>query len=362
MAAASPLRWIADLLAGPPRAAKCREALESGTMAPEAIAATASRHRVSPSLARALRDAGVAGRLPAEFQDYCAAMAEINAERNAALADLAREVGGLLCAGGIDAVLLKGGASLFDETLPHRRERFLLDLDLLVAPGELESAEALLREAGWHRLPEAGGDGHQLPSLSRAGTAAAIELHFALLSPPHETLLPAADVLAAAVAGPPGLPLRLPTLEHRLIHNVAHAQLADGSLALGRLELRQLLEFAALARRVSEPLLWTAIGERFARHRARLALELQMLAAAELLGLPPAVPLRRLSPARALLARALWLEQHPRTASWSDRLLRPGLQLSRTLARPTLRRRFWRNLRSAEWRRRQLAMLRARRT
>jgi len=362
MAAPSPFRWIAALLAELPRSAQVRKALASNAIAPEAIAETASRHRVSPSLARALRETGLAPRLPAEFQDYCAVMAEINDERNEALADLARQLGGLLRAGGIDAVVLKGGASLFDEAMPNRRERFLLDLDLLVDPAALAAADRLLQDAGWHRLPEGGGDGHQLPTLARVRAPAAIDLHFALLSPPYETLLSAAEVLEAAGAASAGLPLRLPTVPHRLIHNVAHAQLADRSLALGRLDLRQLLEFAALARRVSEPQLWSGIHERFARHRALLALEVHMLAAEELLGLPPPLPLRRGSMARAMLARALWMEDHPRAANWSDRMLRPAVQFARTLRRPSLRRRFWRNLRNPAWRRRQLATLRRRRT
>lgn len=336
-------------------------ALESGAITLETLAQTASRHRVSPSLARALREAGMSPRLPEEFRDYCTVLAEINDERNVALSTLAREIGGALRAAGIDAVLLKGGASLFDTALPHRAERFLLDLDLLVDPSQLEVAETVLRDEGWHRLPETGGDGHQLPTLGRLGAPAAIDLHFALLSPPHEALLTAAEVLAAAVPDQAGLPLKLPTVQHRLIHNVAHAQLADSSLAFGQLELRQLLEFAALARRVAEPRDWSDTYERFARHRALLALEVQMLAAKELLGLPPPLPLRRLSPARALLTRALWLESHPRVASWNDRSLRPVVQLARSLRQPALRRRFWRNLQSPAWRRRQLAMLRKRR-
>jgi hypothetical protein len=336
-------------------------ALESGAIALETLAETASRHRVSPSLARALHEAGMAARLPEEFRDYCTVLAEINDERNAALATLAREIGEVLRAAGVDAVLLKGGASLFDPALPHRSERFLLDLDLLVGSAQLEAAETALLDAGWYRLPETGGDGHQLPTLGRPGAPAAIDLHFALLSPPHEALLPPAEVLAAAIPGQDALPLKLPTAHHRLIHNVAHAQLADSSLAFGQLELRQLLEFAALARQVTEPRAWSDTYERFARHRALLALEVQMLAAKELFDLPLPLPLRRLSPARALLARALWLESHPRVASWSDRSLRPVVQLARSLRQPALRRRFWRNLRSPAWRRRQLAMLRKRR-
>ena len=78
--------------------------------------------------------------------------------RSAAIADLYREyelrrVLGLLAAGGVKALLLKGAALAYTVyAAPHLRPRG--DLDLLIAHADLQAADQALLAAGWLRAVE----------------------------------------------------------------------------------------------------------------------------------------------------------------------------------------------------------------
>ncbi len=94
----------------------------------------------------------------ASHEDGVSGAVLATALREAAIADLFREdelrrVLGLLAAGGVKALLLKGAALAYTVyAAPHVRPRG--DLDLLIAHADLEAADQALVAAGWLRAVE----------------------------------------------------------------------------------------------------------------------------------------------------------------------------------------------------------------
>ncbi|MGE0733611.1 MAG: nucleotidyltransferase family protein [Alphaproteobacteria bacterium] len=320
----------------------------------EDFLALADELSVSTALAQAVRDKAVADALPSEVLDFIDGMAELNRLRNAQIHVEALSVARLLNGAGVRPVFLKGAANLLSGLYADPGQRIMLDLDLLVPFDTVLNCAAALRAAGYTELADSGFPAHHhYPAMGRPGDIAAVELHVEPLDLPLRRLLPAEIVLAGAIPrNAEGAEFAVPTPTVRVIHAIAHAQLANNEHLIGRFPLRDLLDVALLARDSGAAPDWHAIGTAFAGEGGGTALDFHRLALARLFDIESDGPRPGLW-ARALYRRALWQVGHPRMQSLSERALRPWLLLRRSLSGPALRRRLWRNLLDAEWRRRQ---------
>ena len=148
-------------------------------------------------------------------------------------------------------MLLKGAIRLLDGLYPAPSWRYLRDLDLLVPAGSMIAAVRALETAGYrrHEGPEDDLDLKHHAPLLRPDRPAPIELHYAVLSPAHVTLLPAADVIARArTKADCGLDVLVPCPTDQIVHLVTHLELQHGVAATGLPLLRDLLEVVLLAR------------------------------------------------------------------------------------------------------------------
>jgi hypothetical protein len=85
--------------------------------------------------------------------------------------------------------------------------------------------------------------------LARPGAMAQIDLHEELFS----RLLPVTDVIDRSRPARVGdAAVRLPAIEHQLVHLIAHSHIRYFGHAFGRITLRDRLEAAALLRRTPE--------------------------------------------------------------------------------------------------------------
>src|SRR3546814_12082758 len=91
----------------------------------------AADHAITPALSFAI---GNDPALPAEIADHLAAVRYLNAERNARILDGIDSVAAVLADHGVDAVFLKGAASLIDALHADPAARFVGDIDVLVPP------------------------------------------------------------------------------------------------------------------------------------------------------------------------------------------------------------------------------------
>src|SRR5262249_42280436 len=80
----------------------------------------------------------------------------------------------------------------------------------------------------------------------------------------RDYLLPARDVIASATQIGSGL--LLPTIRHRILHNVIHAQIENGDWVGGVLNLRDTLDLARLVARCDSDFDWPSLGDQ-ARER-----------------------------------------------------------------------------------------------
>lgn len=213
---------------------------------PGALVKIATYSCVHTLIASAFRNApGLRRAVPRDLVIYFAEMQQANCRRNAAVRAQLLQIGEILAAKGITAVVLKGAAELLAPLYPDPGMRFLSDIDLLLAERDLERARAALEAAGAAASTSRGVTGrghHHLPPLSCSSWPVSAELHHALGAAKVRSLLPAEAVLAAALpGGSPGL--RLPAPPHRLMHLAAHAELAKRPLEAPVLPLRDCLEF-----------------------------------------------------------------------------------------------------------------------
>ena len=337
------VRLLGAALAVRPVPADLGAALAAADLDWPSLIRTAGQHLVTPSLADACRRQGLCDRLLAEVRDYLDGIRDLNRLRNhdlrAALTDIARALDPL----GIRPLLLKGANALLPGQYPGAEERVIGDLDLGVPPEREAAAVAALLDLGYRPLPwevppllpgEARRLHHAPLPLVHPERPVKVELHRRLLANPRDDARLQAGMVTSTRALAAGAVVRVPDPGTRLLHNFLHAQIHDRLRQHRRLNLRQLLDFAALAQRHPEVLTPALLGR--LRPRRRRAF-LEYLAQAEhWLGLayPPGLP------RAASAGRELWLQGRVLTSGGWRRLfvgLDAGARLPPWLARLPLR-------------------------
>ena len=196
-----------------------------------------------PALARLLEDAGLLDHAPGDVQRFLRYALAQNADANWELRKQCLEIGEALAAAGLYAVLLKGACFLFEDG-PAAQDRMLRDIDLLVPASALRQTRAVLVALGYKTwtaiVPEI--DHVHDPPLEHPERRASVEIHVELT--PWVNYLRADEVLAQLLAVAPGLFMPAPL--DRLVHNVVHAQIANGDFVGGALSLRDSLDIGRL--------------------------------------------------------------------------------------------------------------------
>lgn len=130
-------------------------------------------------------------------------------------------------------VALKGCAYLMENSAAHRG-RGLRDIDLLVAPAQLDLAERTLADAGWRQTETLSAYdnhyyrhlSHELPPKRNPQYQLELDLHHNILQPTHRVSVDANQLIAAARPVVGGL---LYVLDRRdqILHSAAHLLMGD---------------------------------------------------------------------------------------------------------------------------------------
>jgi hypothetical protein len=280
------LRVVCDGL-GRPRSAALGSAIDDETW--PAVIGLANGHFVTPALYASLDRANRLGELPEEVRDYLALVHRSNARRNKRIRTQALALLDALAGAGVDAMLLKGGASLFLDLHAHA-SRMIRDLDVLVSSAAGDVVLGVLKGLGYAAVARYPDGHHAYGDFTCAGEPAAVDLHFELIDTPH--VLPARDVWQRAIEVRRGdVTLFVPSPTDRILHNVLHAQVHYlNDYWRGTLELRQIHEFAQISTGSGTDVDWAFVSAHMERHGLLRPLHAHAWAAHRLLGAPWMLP------------------------------------------------------------------------
>jgi len=178
---------------------------------------------------------------------------------------------------GVEAIALKGVASLIAGLYDGPADRFMGDVDILVRPAQISEAAGRLRELGYSEaISEEPGyrwvarrqrvATHHLDMRRHVRTGVGVELHHALFAAEFDEILPADDVFDGATRVQwNGQSILVLSPTHRLVHNIAHEQLHHSRYSRGLIQLRQLRELALILSRHGDSVAWREVEERFER-------------------------------------------------------------------------------------------------
>jgi hypothetical protein len=212
--------------------------------------AVAAMHGISPLLLRTLRWQG-----PASFSEFLEQQAAHTATRHGRMQELLRRIDARANEAGIAAVALKGPA-LHALGLYNPGERPMADIDLLVRPGVVESAAAVLVSLGFRQVKKSWKERVFAPSNERTANLLGEHADNDLIVELHERIgekLPwrITDVselvfTPQAHAGLNAYASKASLMIHLLLH-------AAGSMPIRALRVLQLHDLALLSSCMTEP-------------------------------------------------------------------------------------------------------------
>lgn len=248
-----------------------------------AILRVANHALVTPALAAALDVAGGQVDAPHDVRTFLDEVARRTGERNRRLAAQLSDISAALNAEGIEPMALKGAAFLAS---PGDRPlaRILTDLDLLLAPDEIERAIGALERAGFRllaRYPQF--ESHVAAELGREQDMGALDLHRRRPGPRHMAANAALERPSERIEIP-GAVVRRGSPETRILEIVLHDLFHDGDYWRGALDLRHLIDIADLIS--SGEADWSLLTEPALGVLGRRAVGRHLIAAHDLLGAP----------------------------------------------------------------------------
>ena len=287
-----------------------RSSMAAGSLDWDLIIAMADRQNIAPALWAALSKRALAALLPAKARGTLFKQHLLNTFKNKAFKDQAVALVRQFNAVGIEPVLLKGAVSLFLATFDDPGARVMADLDILVPAQSAQACWEALCAAGYQPIDDKFNvtvdyaRHHHLRPLYRPNYYGTVEIHREALPESAARILPTALVWAEAepVVNPFGVAMKAPSPSHRVLHNLLHSGLINGTYARGAPALRSLHELAAMQAVHGNAIDWKGLAQMLGRSGQGKVLSGSLYLAQRLLGnpLPEGIP----GAARAVLHHA----------------------------------------------------------
>lgn len=231
-------------------------------------------------------------------------------------------------------LILKGARYLVNPVDEWCEARAMADFDILIQPGDVQSASTALAAAGYQQISDQAAaykSAHHLPPLKHPDHPKMLEIHVHPLTPAAAKMLSTRDVWDKAKRGHSQAFLVLPPVWHA-VHGLLHHQVQDRGHAQRRLCIKGLWEWLMLARAFTEDD-WKAVKAHMRTARALDILDSWLLQSHWLFGLevPWASEISSAAKRHAdsTLRRALWPYWMRRSGQIAD-------ELGMSFARPTL--------------------------
>lgn len=220
-------------------------------------------------------------------EDVCAYIRNLhsrNVVRNDRLATQLEEAVLAMNDLGVTPILIKGAATLATAPRERRGVRLMADLDIVVTPEETESAVAALTAIGYGIQAEAPPESPRWHmELSRPSDVGAIDLQQRAPGPAYayrRYCHPLKHCVLAVVGRGRAY---IPTPTYQALMLIIHDQFQDYGYWLGDIDLRHLVELRDLDQSV-QGIDWDELCSHVSGELTRNAVETQLLALAELLG------------------------------------------------------------------------------
>jgi hypothetical protein len=229
--------------------------------------------------------------LPVQLRSYLLELEKLYLQRSLAMQQETMFACDILLQANIKVVILKGAASLFNGVLKPISNRFMSDIDLLVADEKQSACEQLLKLQGYYPQPddfdlEAHGH-HHAPPLIRDNAICYVELHRRALKKSISTVLQADEIWQHAI--PLSLSENVHVLQlhptHQIILSIAHSELQDSGYSDKHLDLRQLLNLQFISTCFHEQIDWQTVQQHFYRAKQSHVLTAMLYKAYRLLNL-----------------------------------------------------------------------------
>ncbi len=243
------------LAVGDEYAADLPDRLKAETLDWQALVWLAGACLVTPALAGALQRKGLFTLIPAEVQEVLSTIQNLNYARNDILSNQLISISTALNQIGIQPVLLKGAIALTSGQYPGAEDRVVGDLDLLVPDEQIEAATTALAEIGYEVqdeyakwvLPSHLKNHHHGFPLMHPSLLVKVELHRRIQKDKADDALLSMALHCKPYSFTNTATVLIPDPATRLLHNMLHCQISDRQRAKQVLNLRQVLEFAALS-------------------------------------------------------------------------------------------------------------------
>jgi hypothetical protein len=223
--------------------------ISSGNLSWEEFVWMGSSHFVLPALYSSLRRNGLLQLLPGELTEHLSAIHAINTSRNQQIIEQSLELVSILKQEGIEPVFLKGAGYLLQHLHPDPGDRIMSDIDILVPEELLENAARVLSDNGYfHPVEFEEADfeeHHHLPGFEHKNYVAMVELHHSIFPRNFQSILSNTEIFADKQK----LESRgawVMSVNHQMILNFVHDQLADDNFKYKTMLLKGLYDFYLL--------------------------------------------------------------------------------------------------------------------
>jgi hypothetical protein len=258
--------------------------------------------------------------MPKAWRAMLAIRQEANRRRNAALRQVLLELGAAGMSTGIRFAALKGAAWILEDKSDCASWRQMIDLDVLVHPGQFAAVPRLLEQMGYRPASRAKRFKHNFHHAPYRHPRIPITLEVHRHIGWQHGLLPSEIVLAGS--RPVAFGLLMPDPWLRAFHAIIHWQIQDHGGSRCTLPLKEILEVARFLRRADVD--WSTLHAHAARVGAENASRRAIASAAILLNAPVPGNFHLKPAARAWVDRALARRVSPLSTWLATQMWRAG--------------------------------------
>ncbi|OBX25507.1 putative nucleotidyltransferase-like protein [Gelidibacter algens] len=231
----------------------------------DAVVTIASQHLMLPALYCQLRAKGLLSYIPKDLELYLEELTAINRNRNEVLITEAHAISELFHKSQIDHVFIKGLALIAGHTFKDRAERMIGDIDILVAPNQVQQAFTLLEVNGYTQTVAFNYIQKNYRHLSRQihpKKMGAVELHHETLVHKYRLLIDTTSVLQKKqhIEG-----IFVPSIEDAIRIAIFTSQINDKAHLFGYIKFKSVYDCLALELHQNKELLHVLSSQKHAQ-------------------------------------------------------------------------------------------------